>query len=564
MNIKAEVKTLGTIFVEPSVFAIPPFQRNYSWKKDQVNEYWDDLMVIADSSSKGEYFLGQIILVRIPGSESNILILDGQQRLTTSMILMCVIFDYLSFETDGSDSSISKFLDHIKQHIYASTDKGLVPRLKLNRYDEPFFRSIYSQENFEIANLESHRLIKNAYENYYSKIHDEFSKSGFERLQNIFYVLRKQFVVAEISCQTIEDAHLLFESMNGKGLDLSKADLVKNLIFSKLAHNNDYDSVEEDWAEIIKNLYGKDITSFLMYFWSSKFEEIRKNQVFQVFKDKVLNQNNAKQIIEDLKKESKLFSYIQNPDEYPDKKVKKLLKELQLLNSDLSQILILAILSSCTNPNELVKYFKFLIAFLFRYSIICGGASNTLLPIFCKISQQLRRKTNAYNHFVDSLKPLLPSEDEFKREFLLFKARANTISKYILGKINDQKNPTKEYILNIEELHLEHIVPKAWEKDNNWKNEIKDSDLTTNGLDKKDFIHLIGNHTLLNDKVNMAFKNQSFSKKLNGDAKNIGYKKSQIPTTKDLSKYSKFTPKNIIDRQNSFFDDAVIIWNTNI
>lgn len=560
MNIKAECKTIAQLFAEPRVLEVPPFQRNYSWKEEQTNEFWSDIMHCIKNKNK-QYFIGQMILVRDQDPDKAILILDGQQRLTTSMLLICAMYDFIIFNLDSNNNQVSRFANSLDRYIRIQMGISVTPKLKLNRYDSPFFESIYKQEEFDTPKQESHKLIKRNYENYYKKIENEYEINGIDNLEIIFKTLVEYFIYAEISFSIIEDAHILFESMNGKGLDLSKADLVKNLLFSKLKNNHSYDKVDQKWGEIIENIADKDLTSFLMYYWSSSYEEIRKNQIFLKFKEKIKNERDAEHEIEKIKNESLQFSFLRKPTNHPKKEVQQLLLELEAINIDISQILILAILNKYSNnTNELKKYLEYVISFLLR-CIVCKRQSNILLPIFCSLAQEIRNKNIDFNLFKSKLEVNAPKDLEFENEFMNFKTKNNNLSKYILSKINDSITNKKEYILNIEKLHLEHIIPKAWEKDNHWKTIINKKELENLGFGD-DFIDYLGNHTLLFNKSNMAFKNKSFSIKKEGDSENPGYKKSDIPSTKKLKDMKEFYPKCIIDRQRTFLLIAKKIWTS--
>ena len=135
IKIEAHERAIGDIFSDAYEFEIPPYQRPYAWEEEQARELLNDLLDAMDNrdASGGLYFLGSIVLVKLP-TEAQAKVIDGQQRLTTLTILLSVLRDL----TTDLELRIER-----RGYVYqrASADKGLKDRyrLLLRERDRPFF-----------------------------------------------------------------------------------------------------------------------------------------------------------------------------------------------------------------------------------------------------------------------------------------------------------------------------------------------------------------------------------------------------------------------------------------
>ena len=137
----AEKKSIGELLSMTSPpIVVPEWQRNYSWSVKEAEIFWHDLLAFNDkytgeNISNEEYFLGSIVMVNTGRSN---LILDGQQRLATSTILLSVIRDHIKRYRDNSAARLShRFLTDIDD----ATDKRTY-KMTLNRFDRDFFKRV--------------------------------------------------------------------------------------------------------------------------------------------------------------------------------------------------------------------------------------------------------------------------------------------------------------------------------------------------------------------------------------------------------------------------------------
>tara|TARA_R110001606_G_scaffold117805_1_gene247781 strand:+ start:3635 stop:5383 length:1749 start_codon:yes stop_codon:yes gene_type:complete len=225
VRLEAGEKQIADVFSDKYAFTIPPYQRPYAWEVPQVTELLDDLIDAMDpkSRSEGLYFLGSIVLVKVPGNPDS-KVVDGQQRLTTLSILFSVLRDL----TDD-DRLRFKRDEYVKQP--ADTDRNLPERLRLHlrKRDQPFFAKTIQKEGAtkDLPRLEGlqgsqARIVENA-----TILRARLSAmTEDERAKLIAFILSNCFlVVVEVPADAA--ARRIFTVLNARGMDLAATDILK-------------------------------------------------------------------------------------------------------------------------------------------------------------------------------------------------------------------------------------------------------------------------------------------------------------------------------------------------
>ena len=246
-RIEASEKQVADVLSDDYSFTIPPYQRPYAWELEQAIELLDDLLDAMDpaSASDGLYFLGSIVLVKIP-TESEARVVDGQQRLTTLTILFSVLRDLtndlaLKFERDR----------YIKQA--ASRDRGRPERLRLllRQRDQDFFdksvQRLDATSNLpRIDGLEGSRMriVENTTE-YRNRLS---AMSDGKRDDLISFVLNKCYLVV-VTVPTDAAARRIFTVLNARGLDLTATDILKADLLERAGEPQER-RLSDRWEEI--------------------------------------------------------------------------------------------------------------------------------------------------------------------------------------------------------------------------------------------------------------------------------------------------------------------------
>ncbi len=246
-RIEAGEKRVAEVFSDDYSFTIPPYQRPYAWELQQATELLSDLLeaMQPDSESKGLYFLGSIVLVKVPG-KPEARVVDGQQRLTTLTILFSVLRDL----TPDTELSISRD-SYIKQA--ASRDLGRPERLRLHlrKRDQDFFERTIQRSNAtsclpRLEGLEGSRanMVENAAE--YRK---QLSVMTCEKRDDLIsFILQKCYLVV-VTVPTDAAARRIFTVLNARGLDLAATDILKADLLERSGESKE-EQLSTRWEEI--------------------------------------------------------------------------------------------------------------------------------------------------------------------------------------------------------------------------------------------------------------------------------------------------------------------------
>ncbi|OWY40351.1 hypothetical protein CEK28_05360 [Xenophilus sp. AP218F] len=321
MKIEASDKEIQDI-LKLGYFKIPRFQRPYSWGKEEVVRFWDD--IVGDENDN--YFIGSMVVYQERRPYFGIV--DGQQRLTTITIVLAVIRDF--FKKLGEDDlaiGVQNFIeranvDNRKEYIVDSETSF------------PFFQGVIQSFSrgigFDVVGVEEKNL-----EDAYNCIRDCLSRrvsldtlteqfglfnsiDGIEEVKRIrdkFLSLKLVFIQLESE----EDAYLIFETLNARGRDLTTPDLIKNLLLKILKPDNvRLDRAKESWnliATKFPSVEGRDLLgNFIYHFWLSSRKYITEKQIFSEVKGSVKSVGDANELIQSLSADSDLYIKIIEPD----------------------------------------------------------------------------------------------------------------------------------------------------------------------------------------------------------------------------------------------------------
>ncbi|GAA7055698.1 hypothetical protein HpCHN10_07250 [Helicobacter pylori] len=274
----AEATTLLGFFEESqnNQLVIPIYQRLYSWEKEQCKELWDDIIKIGGNDKMDRHFIGSILYVldRTTHSSNTLLIIDGQQRLTTITLLLIALRDYLSDEVKRKD---------IENHYLINSDeKGDKKfRLILSESDKDTLLYLIDKDRRKPSEPSS-KIVENF------KLFEEWVSKNTNQLETIFKGLEKLMIVWIALKEGKDDPQLIFESMNSKGMELAQTDLIRNYIVMETEtekqesfYNKYWRAMEEDFKQNEK-LFDR----FVRHYLTIKTGEIPNiNKVYVAFKD---------------------------------------------------------------------------------------------------------------------------------------------------------------------------------------------------------------------------------------------------------------------------------------
>lgn len=216
--------------------------------------------------------------------EGTSVIIDGQQRLATTTILLAALRDAYAARGDDSraDGIHNKYIARFD--IESATD---VPRLELNAEDQEFFDSVIIEGVSEAAEIESHQRLIKAQKYFSNVLEEDLGAAGTDwnrRIVEWIAFLDSNVKVMVIQVPDIADAFVIFETLNDRGAPLTISDLLRNYLMSKGRDTKGLKAIQDAWGQVLLNLglqkEDNIFVDFLRQFWSSKHGAVREKELF--------------------------------------------------------------------------------------------------------------------------------------------------------------------------------------------------------------------------------------------------------------------------------------------
>ncbi|GAA8633886.1 DUF262 and DUF1524 domain-containing protein [Helicobacter pylori] len=538
-------------------FVIPIYQRVYSWEKEQCEQLWDDIIKTGGNDQIEGHFIGSIVFVQdgiYTTNHNELLIIDGQQRLTTITLLLTALRNYLNDE----DEFLEKFSRQKIQNRYLinSDEKGDKKfKLILSEPDRDTLLSLIDKDRRKPSEPSSKIM-----ENF--KLFEEWV-SNTNKLETIFKGLDKLMVV-EISLERGKDnPQLIFESMNSTGKDLTQTDLIRNYILmglepekQKIFYKKYWRAMEENFKQSEKQSKREDLfNKFVRHYLTIKIEKIpNEKRVYEAFKRYQQERGiETETLLQDLQKYCGFFCQIAFKKE-ADKDLNKALSFLVDLEWDVIYPLLLELYSDYSDgvlsKQDFIPIIYLTESYICRRAV-CGLGTNGLNKIFASFTKKINKDQYLESikaHFLslETTKGKFPKDSEFKNLFITIDFYNLKEKKYFFERLENFN--TKEPV-NTKECTIEHIMPQTLTPE--WQRDLGENFQAIH--DK--YLHTIGNLTLTG--YNQEYSNNSFQEKRDMEK---GFKQSPLKLNQSLKDLESFGEKKIEKRANDLADLALKIW----
>lgn len=535
----------------PKQFIIPIYQRPYSWTLTQCRQLWDDIIKSGRDEKISGHFLGSIVYVskglyqisRIP----QLLLIDGQQRLTTISLILSVLSKNLK-EHPVSDMNSDK----LKNYYLVNNDEEGEKRYKLvlTKSDKETLFNIVENKDFLAS--DSQQIMNN-----YKYFAEQISKSNIEE---ILKGLNK-LIIIDVSLDREKDKpQLIFESLNSTGLALTQTDLIRNYVLMGLDKQEQDTLYNDYWSPMEKSFgystYSDLFDRFMRDYLTIKTGQIPKiDDVYSAFKLYAQTFKHVNDFISDIYRYSKYFVNIALEKEL-DKEIKTIFSDINTLKVDVAYPFLMEVYEDYMNgkilKEEFVKVLRYVESYVFRRAI-CGVPTNSLNKTFANLHKEIMP-----NNYLESFKAALlvkdsyrrfPKDEEFKDQ-LLTRDVYNFMNRYYL--LRKLENYDRKEFVNIENYTIEHIMPQNENLSYKWKQELGEN---WNEVHDK-YLHTIGNLTLTG--YNPELSDRPFQEKR--DMKG-GFKDSPIRLNNYLAKLDNWNEGEIKKRAEILSDLAVKIWD---
>ena len=251
--IKAGEQNLVAVFSDSYLFYIPLYQRPYAWTREQVDELLDDLVSAQKRDLTAPYFLGSIVLIK-DGDDPQSAVVDGQQRLTTLTMILCVLRELADLDTR---QYLDTFIRQKGNPLIGTRDQF---RLSLRKRDRQFFeRHVQTNDNIrhlltmERATLTDIQLRITANLDWIMQTLSKLSDA--DRWSLASFIVRQCFLVV-VTATDRDSAYRIFSVMNDRGLDLSPTDILKAEVIGSL-DETEQSSYAAEWESVEERL-GRD------------------------------------------------------------------------------------------------------------------------------------------------------------------------------------------------------------------------------------------------------------------------------------------------------------------
>jgi len=559
---KANELQINSFLQAPNVqFVIPVYQRNYDWKNAECKELLNDIISV-ETEDRGTHFIGSIVFVH-EGTYSTsevkeLVIIDGQQRLTTINILYMALYRFAKENSKAQDAERLYNMFLTNQYVKNESSK-----LKLKQTDtnSVAFKAILLGTENELT------MFSNVTENY-NYFRSSINDDNFE------LILRglNRLVFVEISLERDkDDPQRIFESLNSTGLDLSQSDLIRNFILMDLPPKDQNRIFETIWNPIEEN--AKDlvkqsslVSDYIRDYLTLRNKKIpNKNKVYAEFKSLYANKKDEAyhQELENIKSLSIHYKKFINPTTVTDANIRKELEYINRLEINVVYPFLLQVFEDAENglltKDELIKVLKLIQSYAWRRFIV-GLPTSALNKIFMTLYSEVDTE-----EYYDSIaKALLkkkgsakfPSNEDLKTA-LKDKDLYNTQPKnrnYLFELLENFNN--REYVnTSNEQITIEHIFPRNPHE--NWSNDLSSEEYF---LFKEKYLNTIGNLTLTGN--NGALSNKSFlaKKEMNIDGNEQGYQFSKLWLNTYLKTLSNWDVAKYEERLQIIYERFLKIW----
>jgi hypothetical protein len=549
---------LGDRYIE-----VPPYQRAYSWTDEQVEDLFKDFSD-AIRERDAEYFLGTVVLTT--SKDGPHAVIDGQQRLATTSILICAIRNYFYSTSDAErgDTLHADFLARKNRR-----DLTEIPHLKLMPGDNTFYeRAILAKpaggakvgdgKGAKKALPPSQARLESAFKiatKYVQKLVDQ-TKEPTKVLMDWIDFLEKKGKVIVVEVNDEAAAYTIFEVLNDRGLDLSVADLLKNYLF-RMAEDR-VTETQQNWTAMASRLESsgaeeKEIRTFIRHVWSSEYGLTRERDLYDAIRKRVDSKQRAVAFADGLNKAAPIYMALDNPSDELWKQygpqVRESVEALQILKAIQIRPLVLAILRQF-EVAEVRKALPMLVCWTVRFMITGKLGSGPLEQGYSDRAKDVSTgiiKTS--RQLYDASKGFLVADGDFEQAFAVARVSQHYLARFYL-RVLEKQNGAKgdgELIVNPNEeaVNLEHVMPQT--RDPYWTTSVTTEQHAA-------FLKRLGNLALLDKALNGQSGNLPFVDKV------AALKGSKIALTSQIATYQTWTSTEIDARQRALAVLAVKAW----
>lgn len=526
---------------------VPEYQRAYAWKRQHFSAFWNDLEHFSrDLPEVGglerQYFLGSMVLIR---DAKALTLLDGQQRLATACLLLSAIRDAISVHAPDVALKLHETYLCAKDPFDTA---GSIQRLVLNDVDREFFRlevmTLREADYKPQRPIGQSQMLLRSSRNYFDarlaeKIAGLEPGAATKRLLRIAEILTKCLSVIAVFTNDEDNAAEIFETLNDRGLSLSTADLLQNLIL-RFAHLSQRKETKDFWMQTVRLVSQKNTRpeTFLRHYWTSREGEVKSQSLYRTIKENLEESHrDGHALVSEMLADARIYCNIRD-GKSSDPELRQLYRDISTLSA--SALLPVALSTSALKPRQAKKILSGMISTYVRYSLVCEREGSVIDNLAFRVAKQIRTgQPSDISAAIAEMAALCPPDPDFKAAFAELSVKNAAKQRYLLAKLEGAKRGVTEFTLP-PKTTVEHIYPQRpsfprWRSHKRW-------------------IDRLGNLTLLSIPLRPNIKNGKIVNKA-GE-----YGKSEMHLSRGLAETARWGTRSVRLRQAQMARSAVKIW----
>ena len=552
-----EAKLLDFLRQSPQ-FAIPVYQRTYSWTERECRQLWDDILRTGNDDQIAAHFVGAIVYIKEGvyqvTRQSPLLVIDGQQRLTTVMLILEALARHLGDGEPVDGFSPEKLRSYYLLNPLEKGERGF--KLVLTQTDKESLIALMQQRS--LPTEASLRIMENF----------EFFEQQIADLGHDFAPLCRglaKLMVVDVGLDREQDnPQLIFESMNSTGRALSQADLIRNFVLMGLEPVQQTRLYEDHWRPMElafgQDAYGTHFDRFMRHYLTLKTGEIPKvGKVYEAFKKyasrPTITRDGIDLLVTDIQRFADYYCSIALGRESPGR-LNEAFRDLRELRVGVAYPFILELYSDYDTDQlseaDFYTAVRLVESYVFRRAV-CSIPTNSLNKTFSTFGRELR--TDSYLESIKAHFLLMPSyrrfprDDEFKRELRERDVYNFPRRSYLLRRLENHERKER---VPVDEYTIEHVMPQNVDLSAKWRGDLGPEWQRVH----EQWLHTLGNLTLTG--YNSEYSNRPFAAKRDMEG---GFRMSPLRLNRDMGSLERWDERAIQARAVSLADLAARVWS---
>ena len=551
-----EAKLLDFLRRSPQ-FVIPVYQRTYSWTERECRQLWDDILRTGNDDQIAAHFVGSIVYIEEGvyqvTSQSPLLVIDGQQRLTTVMLILEALARHLGDGEPVDGFSPKKLRSYYLLNPLEENERGF--KLVLTQTDKASLIALLQQR--PLPTEASLRVVEN-----FEFFELQIAALGNE-LTPLCRGLAKLMVVDVALSREQDNPQLIFESMNSTGRALSQADLIRNFVLMGLEPVQQTRLYEDHWRPMElafgQDAYGTHFDRFMRHYLTLKTGEIPNvGKVYEAFKAYArqprIDRGGIEPLVADIQRFAGYYCSIALDRESAGL-LHEAFRDLRELRVDVAYPFLLELYSDYDtgqlNEADFYRAVRLVESYVFRRAV-CSIPTNSLNKTFSTFGRELLKDSyleSIMAHFL--LMPSyrrFPRDDEFKRHLRVRDLYNFPRRSYLLRRL---ENHGRKERVPVDEYTIEHIMPQNEDLSAEWRSDLGQEWEQVH----ETWLHTLGNLTLTG--YNSEYSDRPFAKKRDIEG---GFRMSPLRLNEGIGSLERWDEQAIQVRATRLSDVAANVW----